>query len=208
MEGSPVVKHWEKSQEVLLCAFLVCAFRPLLMWSGTGPSLSAPSGAGVSIAWSCLVPCLPHQEPDALIIPHLNCYLKVPDVFQNSIFFMVGAIPHGTQLKVGHDWFVQDAGLTLLLSFFIFQENIAYFSWRLEVGTGTHSCFWRLYYLRNTLTAIVLNRLGWCLKWSEYCCRETICTLLDALLYFVLKNSFDSNGSSWSGWLGALIVIL
>lgn len=57
------------------------------MWGGTGPSLSAPSGAGVSIAWSCLVLCLSHQEPDALIIPHLNCYLKVPDVFQDNIFY-------------------------------------------------------------------------------------------------------------------------
>lgn len=54
---------------------------------------------------------------------------------------MVGAILHGAQLKVGHDWFVQDVGLTILLSFIIFQENNAYFSWRLEVGTGTYSCF-------------------------------------------------------------------
>lgn len=49
-------------------------------------------------------------------------------------------------------------------------------------------------------------KLAWLMP--KMSCRGIICTLLDARLYLVLKNSFDLNGSSWSGLFGALIVIL
>ena len=171
--------------------------------------------AGVPAACFQWSPCTAWGQP-CPAPPSNSGYPATKPIFKRSWYvskqhfvlqtFMVGAVLRKVWLEMVCVWSVQFAGLAysfIALSF----RQIPFFPWWLKGGTGM-LCFWCLYHITDMLMAVVLNCLGWCWKGSGYCCREMICALLDTQLYSVLKNSFDSNGSSWTGWVGVLIVIL